>query len=152
MGRQLNLNRRITTGAFLPAFPRKQPGASRAVFSLLCRLPEWSAQKENAGPNLCKDSVLIVVNLAVGRPFVSIAHPPKRRKGMRALTTDSGMERRETDLAPCTGTHYHSAIVPSAFRQTGFRQRCPSFASVRTFSSLTEIPRPLPPGAEIKPS
>ena len=51
------------------------------------------------------------------------------------------------------GPHdHHSAKLPSAWRQTGLRQRCPSAAIWRTLSSFTSMPRPGPCGIATKPS
>ena len=47
---------------------------------------------------------------------------------------------------------HHSAKEPSAWRQTGLRQRCPSAARSRTYSSSISIPRPGPRGMATIPS
>lgn len=47
---------------------------------------------------------------------------------------------------------YHSATVPSLWRQTGFLQRCPTCAIFRTYSSLIVMPSPGPCGICTYPS
>jgi hypothetical protein len=63
--------------------------------------------------------------------------------------------RAKTKTPPAGGVqlhNYHSATLPSSWRHTGLRQRWPTFAISRTFSSFTSIPRPGPCGIDTKPS
>lgn len=52
----------------------------------------------------------------------------------------------------CWISCYHSAIVPSLCRHTGFFQLWLSFARSRTYSSLIAMPRPGPCGIFTAPS
>lgn len=60
-----------------------------------------------------------------------------QRSAQGALPVAAGGARTRLPRAA-----YHSATEPSAWRHSGLRQRCPVFASSRTWASLISMPRP----------
>jgi hypothetical protein len=74
----------------------------------------------------------------------------KRAPGKPVFSRDESDGKKKP---PATGGFfYHSATDPSAFRQTGLCQLCPSLLFSSTFLSFTLIPSPGPSGRETKPS